>query len=827
MQFKYPWVLYLMWMVPVGFILLASVMLYRKKKLQLLFGSVLNGALIPSYPIGKVIIQATGTALTVLLMVLAMARPQKGQTRLTTISANTIILLDVSRSMLVTDVIPSRLQLAKSEIAGLIRALRGERISLVVFRHKPVMLCPLTIDYLFAGEALELASPDCTIPGETDICGALIQTLQSLSPKERNAVILISDGEDLSDEKELENETQKCIDIAKEKGIPVFTVGIGTEIGAFVPSSSESDKTLIGEGREIRSRLNPLLLRTIAEGTGGKYLQISTNPRGSFYGNKLVAFYLQHIRPALKRGMSEYPITVPDENYRFFLFPAVILFLAILFINGEHKASVSISSRVSTGLFIMICNIIVCAGVASGISIGFHENNREIRAKAYKLYRERQYVEAGNAYLTASALASEREAILLRYNAGMCYYRAGDMFKAVEIFRNIPDAPKYSPMIQMSLAFSLFQLAQKTESYEERIKLLREAGRIFTKLIHSPPYSTHALQNIFAVIDAIAEAEERSSIQSTITRHQNDTMVELANKLLISQRELLSQIIRAVTDKNPNDVKKCKEISKTQKSLAHIGLELTRRLRGSAELVELAEAGEKAHKKMRDVVALIRKLDPKAIEESDSVFMLIYEIWKKLAPPDHLIIESITTQSNAIVHTQEILTSNNKSGKAKEELQRTMELTHLFLQRFPSWGQNKFQEDINQTINELSSQAVVSQEQALKQIIENNFENSLEKQEFSLLMLKRIYILLSTTKPASEQKEPPTIPQTTPTDITTKNNLASQQTSEQYEEPIDFNPANEQDVKRIMSKILEREKQYKAELQKRSRIPRLGVDRDW
>jgi hypothetical protein len=325
------------------------------------------------------------------------------------------------------------------------------------------------------------------------------------------------------------------------------------------------------------------------------------------------------------------------------------------------------------------------------------------------------------------------------------------------------------------------------------------------------------------VIDAMTKAEERFTIQSATARLQNNTTFDIANVLYAHQRDLALTIASAVTDSSPSDVRKCKEVTKIQKSLAYICQTLSHRLRSSSETAELADIAEKARQKMFEVAGLVRKLDTRATNESETVVMLIYEIWKKLVPPEYLIVESITAQTNAISHTQKIMSSGIQSDRVRKELERTGELTRLFLQKFLPL-EEKVQEQIKQTVNELANQAIVSQELALKHAIENNFTRSLKAQEASLEILQRIKKLLLSMKPSSEQKEPALISKAEGTIETGKD---SKESLTSYEEPVDFNPSNEQDVEEIMKKIIEREKAYKTELRKRSTIPRGSAGKDW
>ena len=57
------------------------------------------------------------------------------------------VLIDVSRSMLASDVPPSRLGRAKADVAALVNRLEGERVGLIAFAGQAVVKCPLTVDY--------------------------------------------------------------------------------------------------------------------------------------------------------------------------------------------------------------------------------------------------------------------------------------------------------------------------------------------------------------------------------------------------------------------------------------------------------------------------------------------------------------------------------------------------------------------------------------------------------------------------------------------------------------------------------------------------------
>ena len=85
--------------------------------------------------------------------ILALARPQGRGDTVTVgssrMAADVIVVLDVSKSMLAEDVAPSRLARARVEISKLGRQLAGDRLGLVGFAGRAVLLCPLTADHAF------------------------------------------------------------------------------------------------------------------------------------------------------------------------------------------------------------------------------------------------------------------------------------------------------------------------------------------------------------------------------------------------------------------------------------------------------------------------------------------------------------------------------------------------------------------------------------------------------------------------------------------------------------------------------------------------------
>jgi Ca-activated chloride channel family protein len=203
-------------------------------------------------------------------MGLALARPQWGETtdagRL--LGEDVVFLLDTSRSMLATDVLPNRLQRAKLGILDFVQTARG-RVGLVVFSGQAFLQCPLTFDYGAFREAL-LAVDERTIPVPgTDIGRALDEGQIALEKGSRQKIlILITDGEDL--EKHAADQAQK---LARE-GVVVFSLGVGTEAGAEIEFINEQgQRTLVRDpqGQVVRSRLDETTLRAIAQTTRGAY----------------------------------------------------------------------------------------------------------------------------------------------------------------------------------------------------------------------------------------------------------------------------------------------------------------------------------------------------------------------------------------------------------------------------------------------------------------------------------------------------------------------------------------------------------------------------
>lgn len=211
---------------------------------------------------------------------LALARPQWGEQAEEThlVGEDILFMLDCSRSMLATDVRPNRLERAKLAILDFVERHGGGRIGLVAFAGEAFLQCPLTFDYEAFRETLTgVQDQTIPVPG-TDIGRGLEEALVAMEKDERRKImVLVSDGEDL------EKAGVKTAKVLAEKGVIVYTVGVGTAAGTPIQVVNERGQTETmreRDGRVVLSRLDEGTLRAIAEATKGRYYPLGAIGEG-------------------------------------------------------------------------------------------------------------------------------------------------------------------------------------------------------------------------------------------------------------------------------------------------------------------------------------------------------------------------------------------------------------------------------------------------------------------------------------------------------------------------------------------------------------------
>lgn len=190
-------------------------------------------------------------------------------------SLDIVFILDVSKSMLAQDIKPSRLNRAKLEISSFIDRLRDDRVGICAFAGDAYVFCPLTMDYSTAKLFLEIMSPETMPKPGTNIGAAIRKAMDTFGEEEQKykVCILITDGENLTgDPLEIANE-------AAQKGIRIYTVGLGTSAGEPIPEYDEYGNVQ-GYKRDdeeniVMSKLDEIILGRIALITNAKYVRAS------------------------------------------------------------------------------------------------------------------------------------------------------------------------------------------------------------------------------------------------------------------------------------------------------------------------------------------------------------------------------------------------------------------------------------------------------------------------------------------------------------------------------------------------------------------------
>lgn len=322
--------LYLLLAVP-AMAVLFELMIRKRGQMMARFGSeVAVKRLAPEVSVARLRVKFWLFAVAFALLVVAAARPQMGS-KLREVEREGVeimVALDVSNSMLASDFSPNRLERTKYAVSRVIEGLSEERIGVVVFAGDAYVQLPITSDYLTARNFVERISPTQVTKQGTAIGAALDLATSAFSSDSEGSrvVILVTDGENHEDD------ALKAAERAAERGVKVYTIGIGTPEGA--PINIDGDFIRDSEGEIVVSKLDETTLQKIAATTEGAYIRATSASVG-------VQEIVDMINRTEKSKFKTEIFEEYDEKYHIPLVAALVLLLVELVVLPRRNRVLS------------------------------------------------------------------------------------------------------------------------------------------------------------------------------------------------------------------------------------------------------------------------------------------------------------------------------------------------------------------------------------------------------------------------------------------------------------------------------------------------------
>lgn len=302
---------------------------YQVKRRAALFDERLVGQLRLNYwkTGDKIRLAAMMTA--AFFFIIALAGPKIGTEvrEIQRTGLNMVVALDLSRSMNAEDVRPSRLDKAKFEINRLVNRLRGDRVGLIVFTDEAFVQTPLTTDYSAMRLFLDIANTDQMPTSGTNFTSPLQKAIEAFESVEEldgaaNVLLFVADGEHHGPSYE------GALRALVQKGVTIFTVGIGTVEGGPIPIYN-SQGQLTGyhrdnQGNTVTTRLERQTMQDIAAAGGGEYYEIRSG------SDNIEPFFAR--LDELERGeFSSQEYADYQNQYQILLLLGMVLFITGLF----------------------------------------------------------------------------------------------------------------------------------------------------------------------------------------------------------------------------------------------------------------------------------------------------------------------------------------------------------------------------------------------------------------------------------------------------------------------------------------------------------------
>ncbi len=289
----------------------------------------------PQRALWKNILQVT----TVILLALAMARPQSGKSATTIRSegVEVMLLIDVSNSMMAEDIKPNRLEQAKIEMSRLIDLMPGNRVGVIAFAGSATLVSPITNDPGSIKMFLESLTTGAVSNQGTSFQTALSYAKEAFerggvtsdaSQRVTRVVIMASDGED---------QETGAVDMVKEMikaGIRLFTIAYGTEKGGQIPVRDQMGflrdyKKNEETGQPVITSVKGVALKELAKvGQGEFYF--------STFGGDHLKKIIERVETLEKTRFDSESTMEYAENFQYFALAALLMLLIEIFL-GERR----------------------------------------------------------------------------------------------------------------------------------------------------------------------------------------------------------------------------------------------------------------------------------------------------------------------------------------------------------------------------------------------------------------------------------------------------------------------------------------------------------
>jgi len=262
------------------------------------------------------------------MLFVALARPRNvsvSKRTKTNKGIDSVMAIDVSGSMLAKDLKPNRLEALKRVAAEFVEDRINDRIGLVVYAGESYTRTPVTSDKTVILQSLKTVEYDDSIIADgTGIGVGLATAINRIkdSKAKSRIIILLTDGVNNSGT----IDPRMAADIAKEYGIKVYTIGIGTNGMAPFPYAKAPNGTFLYQNMKVE--IDEKLMKEIAKTTDGKYFRATSNA-------KLKEIYTE-INKLEKTEVEEKKYFNYDEKYQ----PLVWLALFLLFVEVLLKNTI-------------------------------------------------------------------------------------------------------------------------------------------------------------------------------------------------------------------------------------------------------------------------------------------------------------------------------------------------------------------------------------------------------------------------------------------------------------------------------------------------------